>query len=66
MRRKSRHIKSRHEHVRALVHRAGTVDVAVAVDTRMKTIQPKKGWAGYRRKAKHRAKHQVDMDRCFA
>jgi hypothetical protein len=43
---------SRNEHKRSLFHRAGTADVAVAVDTRPKRASIGRGKGSYRRMTK--------------
>ena len=42
---------ARNEQVRALHARAGNAGAAIRVDTRPKTVRPKKGKASYRRSA---------------
>ncbi len=43
-------MSKRNEHKVALFHRAGTAHVAVAVDSRLKIVRPRKGCGSYSRK----------------
>jgi hypothetical protein len=47
-------MKKSNEEARALFHRAGTAHVAVAVDTRPRTVKAQKGNGAYKRRAKNR------------
>lgn len=48
--------KSRSEQARALFQRAGTADLPIAVDTRVKTVRNRKGKDSYRRRDKHQGR----------
>ena len=48
--------KTRTEHARSLFQRAGTAALAIAVDTRAKTVRNKKGKDSYRRRDKHQGR----------